>query len=246
MVTYPSSAHARPLILVVDDERRVREVMRNYLERADFRVADAESGRQALALIRQTPPDLIVLDVMLPEIDGFAMTQILRDPHDPAHPLVERTHIPIILLTARRDEIDRVWGLELGADDYVVKPFSPRELVARVKAVLRRTASASATAAPLSFADFQINPLSRTLTQRGQSIALTKIDFDLLFFLVSHPNQVFTHEQILAAIWANASDVDRSVVTSHIYRLREKIEADPEHPVFLQTVWGVGYKFEMD
>lgn len=239
-----SAPRVRPLILVVDDEIRVREVMRRYLEQADFRVLEAESGYQALALIQAQTPDLIVLDVMLPEVDGFTITQYLRDRETP---LIAHTEIPIILLTARQDEMDRILGLEIGADDYVVKPFSPRELVARIKTVLRRsTLPGPRATAILQFGDYLMNPLSRTLTRHEQIIPLTKLDFDLLFFLVSHPNQVFTHEQLLDAIWTTAADVDRSVVTSHIYRLREKIEVDPENPVFLHTVWGVGYKFQVE
>ncbi len=234
-----------PAVLVVDDELRTREVIRKYLEQAELRVMEAANSEQALATIRDNPPDLILLDVMLPGMDGFAITRLLRDRD--ANLLTVTTDIPIILLTARKDEIDRVFGFEIGADDYVVKPFSPRELVGRVKAVLRRSDTRSRqTPAALHFGSYQLDPLSRTLTAKGVAVALTSKDFDLLFFLASNPNQVFTHEQLLNEIWADAPDLDSSVVTSRIYRLREKIEADPDEPGFLQTVWGVGYKFQYE
>lgn len=239
--------HVRPLILVVDDEARTREVIRRYLELSDFRVLEAENSDQALKIIQHNQIELIVLDVMLPGMDGFTMTQLLRD-QDPALRRPESDEdIPIILITARKDEIDRVFGFEIGADDYVVKPFSPRELVGRVKAILRRRDAPNRTKlAVLYFGTYQLNPMSRTLTRNGVSVDLTTKDFDLLFFLASHPNQVFTHEQLLTSIWAKSADLDSSVVTSRIYRLREKIEADPDNPVFLQTVWGIGYKFQND
>lgn len=241
-ITHP--VHQLPLVLVVDDELRTREVIRKYLELADFRVIEAENSAQALEAIQHGQPSLILLDVMLPGMDGFAITRLLRDRDDDKTPLTIRTEVPIILLTARKDEIDRVFGFEIGADDYVVKPFSPRELVGRVKAVLRRSEGRHPlNTAPLRFGNYQIDPISRTLTLKGAAVALTTKDFDLLLFLVNNPNQVFTHQQLLDAVWTDAPDLDSSVVTSRVYRLREKIEADPNNPDFLQTVWGVGYKF---
>lgn len=234
-----------PTILVVDDEDRTREVIRKYLEQAEFRVMEAENSDQALKAIQHTRPSLILLDVMLPGMDGFAITQLLRDREASDNLHLAEDDIPIILLTARKDEMDRVFGFEIGADDYVVKPFSPRELVGRVRAVLRRSEQHHRTnPVSLHFGDYTIDPLSRTLTRAGIPVTLTAKDFDLLFYLVNNPNQVFTHEQLLSAIWADAPDLDSSVVTSRIYRLREKIEADPDSPVWLQTVWGVGYKFQ--
>lgn len=237
----------RPVVLVVDDEARTREVIRRYLEQADCRIIEAENSEQALQLMEHTPLDLILLDVMLPGMDGFAITQLLRDPEAAANPLKAQGDVPIMLLTARGDEIDRVFGFEIGADDYIVKPFSPRELVGRVKAVLRRGGTQQmAKSALLHFGDYTLDFSSRTLLRQGASIPLTSRDFDLLFYLASHPNQVFTHEQLLSAVWAHDTHFNSSVVTSRIYRLREKIEADPDHPVFLLTVWGVGYKFERE
>lgn len=236
-----------PVILLVDDEARTREVIRKYLERAELRVVEAKNSQQALDALQQHAISLILLDVMLPGMDGFTMTQLLRAPDSTVNSLVSTAAIPIILLTARREEIDRVFGFEIGADDYVVKPFSPRELVGRVKAVLRRTESPSRSASTvLHFGDYQLDSTKRSLTQGGTNIQLTKKDFDLLFFLASHPNQVFTYEQLLTNVWLDAPELDSSVVTSRIYRLREKIERDPNTPGFLQTVWGVGYKFHLE
>jgi DNA-binding response OmpR family regulator len=236
-----------PTILVVDDEIRTREVIRKYLEQAEFRVLEAENSDQALNAIQHSRPSLILLDVMLPGMDGFEITQLLRDKSVPENHHISEGDIPIILLTARKDEMDRVFGFEIGADDYVVKPFSPRELVGRVKAVLRRSEQHHRqNPTSVQFGDYRIDPLSRTLTRAGVPVTLTTKDFDLLFYLASNPNQVFTHEQLLSAIWADAPDLDSSVVTSRIYRLREKIEADPDNPIYLQTVWGVGYKFQTE
>jgi two-component system response regulator ResD len=234
-------------VLVVDDELRTREVIRKYLEQAGFRVVEAENSDQAFQAIQNQPPSLILLDVMLPGMDGFAMTQMLRSKQTSENPLSGHTEVPIILLTARKDELDRVFGFEIGADDYVVKPFSPRELVGRVRAVLRRSeAHRQANPAILRFGEYVIDPGGRLLTHAGVPIALTSKEFDLLYYLASNPRQVLTHEQLLNAIWVDAPDQDHSVVTSRIYRLREKIEVDPDNPIFLQTVWGVGYKFQYD
>ncbi|MBC7871316.1 MAG: response regulator transcription factor [Chitinophagaceae bacterium] len=247
MMSRPNSSHVRPLILVVDDEARTREVIRKYLELSDFRVLEAENSDQALRIIQHNQLHLILLDVMLPGMDGFAITQLLRDQEQAINSPTSHGDIPIILITARKEEIDRVFGFEIGADDYVVKPFSPRELVGRVKAILRRgDGSNRPKLTTLHFGGYQLDPASRTLMLNGVSVALTTKDFDILFFLASHPNQVFTHEQLLTSLWTNAADLDSSVVTSRIYRLREKIETDPDNPIFLQTVWGVGYKFQND
>jgi two-component system response regulator ResD len=187
-------------------------------------------------------PDLVVMDVMLPEIDGLSLTRWLR----------ERSDVPVILLTARREEIDRIAGLEMGADDYVVKPFSPQELVSRVRAVLRRTNRASSkgyqtaqqSEKPLTFGKLVIDALSRTVTLESRDIVLTAKEFDLLHLLAQHPRQVFTREQLLERVWGGAAYIDPSTVTVHIRRVREKIEKDPSNPARLVTVWGVGYKFE--
>lgn len=232
-------------ILVVDDEVTVREVVRKYLEHAGFRVNEAGTGTEALDYLRDQTPDLVVLDIMLPGVDGFAITRSLRGSGKLAT-LTTTNDIPIILLTARTSELDRISGFELGADDYVVKPFSPRELVARVKAVLRRTGGTAPDAdeKPIEFAELSIDPLSHDVRVRGVTVVLTAKEFDLLLFLARHPRQVFTRTQLLDQIWGYEFYGDESTVTVHIRRLREKIEVNPGEPSFIQTVWGVGYKFE--
>lgn len=232
-------------ILVVDDEPTIREVVRRYLERDGYKVKEAADGPTALYMIRNEPPDLLVLDVMLPGVDGLAITRQLRDPDHPA-PLLAEGAIPIIILTAKTGEHDRIHGLELGADDYVTKPFSPQELVARVKAVLRRTHAGDPVAAerPLRFERLQINPRTRQVLVDDKPVSLTAKEFDLLWFLASRPQQVFTRDQLLDQVWGYAFYGDPSTVTVHVRRLREKIEPDPTKPTFIQTVWGVGYKFE--
>jgi DNA-binding response OmpR family regulator len=196
----------------------------------------AEDGQTALEILEREPPDLVVLDLMLPEVDGLEITRRLRAAGE----------IPIIMLTARREETDRILGLEMGADDYVVKPFSPRELVSRVKAVLRRTLG-SATARDeqsLVFADLHIDPVTRLVIVDGEERTLTAKEFDLLWVLARHPRQVFNRNQLLDLVWGMTEYVDPSTVTVHVRRLREKIEADPSNPRHIQTVWGVGYRFE--
>ncbi len=223
-------------ILVIEDEPSIAEVVSLYLKRAGYQVTLRDDGRSALAALEQRLPDLVILDLMLPQVDGFAIARWLRD----------RSDVPIIMLTARREEIDRIAGLEMGADDYVVKPFSPQELVSRVRAVLRRARGGSPQAgeAPLIFDDLQIDPQTRVVTARSQPVALTAKEFDMLYWLARHPRQVFTRDQLLEAIWGISEYIDPSTVTVHVRRLREKIEPDPANPAHLITVWGVGYKFE--
>jgi DNA-binding response OmpR family regulator len=224
-------------ILVVEDEPNIAEVVSLYLERADFKVKLAQDGEQALQILENKIPDLLILDLMLPEVDGFAITRWLR----------ERSNVPIIMLTARRDEIDRITGLELGADDYVVKPFSPQELVSRVRAVLRRasfTDKARQEEAPTQIGPLTIHPLGRTVLLNEEEISLTAKEFDMLYLLATHPRQVFTRDQLLEQVWGESEYIDPGTVTVHIRRLREKIEQDPSAPKHLLTVWGVGYKFE--
>ncbi len=231
-------------ILVVDDERTIREVVRRYLELEGFAVTEAETGPQALSVVQESRPDLIVLDVMLPGVDGFSITRRLRATSDYS-PLSMDGDIPIILLTARTNEVDRIAGLELGADDYVTKPFSPRELVARVKAVLRRTLAAEVEGeAPVEYGGLALDPRSRTVTADGRDVSLTAKEFDLLWFLLRHPRQVFTRQQLLDRVWGYEFYGDESTVTVHVRRLREKLEANPSAPAYIQTVWGVGYKCE--
>ncbi|MDX2160230.1 MAG: response regulator transcription factor [bacterium] len=234
----------KPLILVIDDESTVREVVRKYLEQDGFRVLEAESGTTGLAMMRDHRPDLIVLDIMLPGVDGFEITRRLRD--QTYAPVTAGGEIPIILLTARTGELDRITGFEVGADDYVMKPFSPRELVARVKAVLRRTGGSKhdADEKPILHGALRIDPRSREVRLNDQVLLLTAKEFDLLWFLARHPRQVYTREQLLNQVWGYEFYGDESTVTVHIRRLREKIERNPSQPVWIQTVWGVGYKFE--
>ncbi len=234
----------QPSILVVDDEKTIREVVRRYLELEGYQVTEAETGPQALSILQTESPDLIVLDIMLPGVDGFAITRKLRNPSDFA-PLSVDGDIPIILLTARTNEGDRIAGFEVGADDYVGKPSSPRELVARVKAVLRRSSiNTLGNETPIEFANLYIDPRARNVTVDGQAVTLTAKEFDLLWFLVRHPRQVFSRSQLLDHVWGYEFYGDESTVTVHVRRLREKIEPDPSKPMYIQTVWGVGYKFE--
>lgn len=231
-------------ILVVDDERTIREVVRRYLELEGFVVMEAETGPQALSILQDNRPDLIVLDIMLPGVDGFSITRRLRSASDYS-PLSIDGDIPIILLTARTNEVDRVAGLELGADDYVTKPFSPRELVARVKAVMRRSIAAEVESeAPIEFGGLYLDPRSRSVSVDDKGVTLTAKEFDLLWFLLRHPRQVFTRQQLLDGVWGYEFYGDESTVTVHVRRLREKLEPNPSKPSYIQTVWGVGYKFE--
>ena len=227
----------KPTILVVEDEPSIAEVVGLYLQRAGYQVQTASDGKIATSMLEKGIPDLVILDLMLPEIDGLSLTRWLRD----------RSDVPIIMLTARREEIDRIAGLEMGADDYVVKPFSPQELVSRVRAVMRRLKREQTSAEserPLTFGDLVINALSRTVTVSGQDIPLTAKEFDMLYLLAQHPKQVYTREQLLERIWGGAEYIDPGTVTVHIRRVREKIENDSSNPTRLVTVWGVGYKFE--
>jgi DNA-binding response OmpR family regulator len=226
----------RPTVLVVDDEPTVTEVVSIYLRRAGYEVMVASDGQMALDFLEREPPALVVLDLMLPEVDGLEITRWLR----------ARGDTPIIMLTARRGEADRILGLELGADDYVVKPFSPQELVSRVKAVLRRTYGSAEMEAepPLEIAHLRIDPQTRVVEADGEEISLTAKEFDLLWELARHPRRVFNRDQLLDLVWGLTEYIDPSTVTVHVHRLREKIEADPSNPRHIQTVWGVGYKFE--
>ena len=223
-------------ILVVDDEPVVTEVVERYLRLEEFEVSLAFDGNEALRIAHEWAPDLVVLDLMIPGVDGLEVCRRIR----------QESQMPIIMLTAKTEEVDRIVGLELGADDYVAKPFSPRELVARIKSVLRR---ASAGPAPtlgsvLRFDKCTINPGSRVVTIDSEEVQLTGKEFDLLFFLASNPGRVYTREQLMDQVWDFTYAADLSAVTVHIRRLRSKIEKDPVKPRYVKTVWGVGYKFE--
>jgi DNA-binding response OmpR family regulator len=221
-------------VLVVDDEPMIREVVARYLEREGFRVDVASDGQGALRLARERRPHLVILDLMLPDTRGLDILGELR----------ASGAVPVIVLTARGDEGDRVLGLELGADDYVVKPFSPRELTARVRSVLRRAEPATPTAA-LEFGELRIDPATREVAVDGEEVPLTAREFELLAFLASSPRQVFSRGQLLAEVWDSSPDwQDPATVTVHIGRLRQKLERDPQRPHWLTTVRGVGYRFD--
>ena len=226
----------RARILVVEDEQSIGEVVSLYLRRAGFQVTVVLDGQAALEELSVELPDLVVLDLMLPKVSGLEITRWLRG----------RGDTPIIMLTARRDETDRIAGLEMGADDYVPKPFSPQELVSRVRAVLRRTRGAEALVQEqvLAYDDIRIEPHARRVVVSGDTKSLTAKEFDLLWMLARHPRQVFNRDQLLDQVWGYTEYADPSTVTVHVRRLREKIEADPSNPHHIQTVWGVGYKFE--
>ena len=220
-------------ILVVDDEARIVKLVRDYLERAGFDVLDALDGETALTLARREQPDLIILDLMLPGVDGLDVCRRLR----------RESSVPIIMLTARVEEADRIVGLELGADDYVTKPFSPRELVARVRATLRRASGEVGPPTVLRAGDVELDTASLLASVAGEPVDLTPTEFQLLATLVRQPGRIFSREQLLEAVHGVAFDgYDRSV-DSHIKNLRRKIEPDPRKPSYIQTVYGVGYRF---
>ena len=220
-------------VLVVDDEPTIREVIVSYLRREGYETLEAGDGRRAREILERQTPTLVVLDLMLPGIDGLELCRWIRASSD----------VPVIMLTARGEEADRIVGLELGADDYVTKPFSPRELVARVRTVLRRSSPHVQAGERLAFEGLQIDASAREVRRDGEELKLTAREFDLLWFMASHPRQVFSRDQLMDRVWGYTSALDTGTVTVHMRRLREKIEHDPSHPRFLQTVWGVGYRF---
>jgi DNA-binding response OmpR family regulator len=223
---------------VVEDDPTVSEVVSRYLEREGFRVEAVADGRAGVERAITDPPDLMVLDLMLPGLDGLEVCRRVR----------AAAPVPVIMLTARGGEEDRVAGLELGADDYVAKPFSPRELTARVKSVLRRSGAPvpavdGGREGPLRAGDIQVDLLGRQVRVRGGPVALTALEFELLAFLMRHPGRVFRREELLERVWGYTFG-DTSTVTVHVRRLREKVEADPAAPAHIRTVWGVGYRFD--
>ena len=229
-----ADSDTRGSILVVDDEPTVTDVVARYLERAGYSTRVAGDGYEAIRLAGAERPDLVVLDLMLPGLGGLEVMRRLR----------ERERPSVILLTAKGEATDRVIGLRLGADDYVVKPFSPAELVARVDAVLRRIDSSPRREDPLVFDDLEIDPVARRVTVGGDEKALTVREYDLLLFFARHPGQVFSRDHLMDSVWQYSFYSDTSTVTVHIRRLRSKIEHDPSTPTRLQTVWGVGYRFQ--
>jgi DNA-binding response OmpR family regulator len=220
-------------ILVVDDEPTLREVVVRYLEREGYRALEAGDGDEAEALVSSDAPSLVILDLMLPGTDGLEVCRRIR----------ARSALPVIMLTARGEEADRIVGLELGADDYVTKPFSPRELVARVRTVLRRTAQVSEPGEVIRHGDLVLESASRDVRKADRLVSLTAKEFDLLWFLASHPRCVFSREHLMASVWGYQAAFDTGTVTVHVRRLRAKIEDDATRPQHIQTVWGVGYKF---
>ena len=223
-------------ILVVDDEVDIRDVIELYLERAGYLVDTATDGEAALALIARRQPDLIILDLMMPKMGGLELTRLVQ----------EHWNIPIIMLTSRDEESDRVFGLELGADDYVTKPFSPREVAARVKAVLRRGAGKPGQAdqqTAIKRGDLTIDQTTRRVTVKNQAVELTVKEFDLLWTLAESPGRVFSREELLNQVWGYDFFGEDGTVTVHVRRLRKKIEADPAKPQYILAVWGIGYKF---
>jgi DNA-binding response OmpR family regulator len=221
-------------VLVVDDESMVREVLARYLASEGFDVDTAEDGEQALDRFEANVPDLVLLDLMLPRIHGLEVFQRMRAGAD----------VPVIMLTARGEETDRIVGLDLGADDYVTKPFSPREVVSRVRAVLRRTGASPSGYPVMRAGDLEVDLARHEARKGGEPVKLTRKEFDLLAHLMERPGVTYTRTQLLEDVWDFAWDGDSATVTVHVRRLREKIEHDPSDPRHLVTVWGVGYRFE--
>ena len=224
-------------VLIVDDEPNIREVVGLYLRRDGHEVVSAADGEEALDVFRSSVPDLVVLDLMLPKLNGMEVCRRMQ---------AER-RVPLIMLTARGAEEERIVGLGIGADDYVVKPFSPRELAARVSAVLRRAGEppqGSEGEKVLTFDGLRVDPNTREVLVQGEPAALTAREFDLLHHLAASPGRVYTRDHLMEVVWGYAFSADTSTVTVHMRRLREKVEPDPAHPRYLQTVWGVGYKFD--
>jgi len=222
-------------VLIVDDEPNIREVVGLYLRRDGHEVVSASDGEEALSVFGSAVPDLVILDLMLPKVGGLEVCRRMQ----------AQRRVPLIMLTARGEEEERIVGLSLGADDYVVKPFSPRELAARVAAVLRRVEESSGDTdrKVLTFDGLRIDPNTREVLVRGEPVTLTAREFDLLHHLAASPGRVYTRDQLMELVWGYTFSADTSTVTVHVRRLREKVEPDPARPRHLQTVWGVGYKF---
>ena len=223
-------------VLIVEDEPKIAEIARDYLVRAGWKALVAPTGRRALELFDTHRPDLVVLDLRLPDMDGLDVARALR----------ERAEVPIIMLTARVEEADRLAGFERGADDYIAKPFSPRELVARVEAVLRRATNRHVSGSIIRAADLTINPATLGVTRGRKAIELTASEFELLAALAKQPGRLFTRTQLLDVVKGEATDAFERAIDTHIKNIRRKIEPDPRNPKYLRTVYGVGYKFADD
>jgi DNA-binding response OmpR family regulator len=220
-------------VLVVDDEPAVRDVVVRYLEQDGYRALQAVDGISARRLLAAESPSLVILDLMLPGIDGLSLCREIR----------AVSELPVIMITALGEESDRLAGLDVGADDYLTKPFSPRELVARVRAVLRRSSPVIPVSERIALGDLEIDAGRREARRRGVALRLTTLEFDLLWFLASNPDRVFARDELMESVWGYVSELDTGTVTVHVRRLREKIEDDPARPRHLETVWGSGYRW---
>ena len=236
-VRRPTSNGPMKRILIIEDDRDIVELVRYNLANEGYQVASASDGATGLSMLKKSPPDLLLLDLMLPKLSGLDICREIRRDES-------LNRLPVLMLTARGDEADRVVGLEIGADDYVTKPFSPRELVARVKALLRRTAPAGESKRVIEVGQLRIDPASYRVTDEGRPIPLSTLEFRLLYYFASRPNRVFTRDQLLDAVWGTDRFVTPRSVDVYVRRLREKIETDAENPIHLKTVRGAGYLFE--
>jgi phosphate regulon transcriptional regulator PhoB len=224
-------------ILVIEDDKDIVELVKYNLEKDGFQVTTSGDGGMGLAQIRKAPPDLLILDLMLPKLSGLEICKEVRKD-------VSLNRLPVLILTAKGEEADRVVGLELGADDYVTKPFSPRELVARVKALLRRSEPATPSEKPIEIGALRIDPAAYRVTRGGKSVPMSTLEFRLLYFLAARPNRVFTRDQLLDGVWGTERFVTPRSVDVYVRRLREKIETDPQRPLYMKTIRGAGYLFE--
>jgi len=231
---------AEPLILVVDDEPAIADLVEIHLLAEGYRVRKADNGADALRIVAEEHPDLVILDIMMPGMDGLEVCRAIR----------RDRNVPILMLSAKSEDVDKILGLKVGADDYLTKPFNPLELVARVKAQLRRylslnpASAAAREAGVITMGGLRIDPLGRSVTKDGREIALTPTEYDILQLLASHPGRVFSSEEIFERVWKERYFQSNNTVMVHIRRLREKVEDDPSHPTLIKTVWGVGYKIE--
>jgi phosphate regulon transcriptional regulator PhoB len=232
-----SASASMKRILIIEDDRDIVELVRYNLVNEGFQVSAASDGNSGLSAVKKTPPDLLLLDLMLPKLSGLDICREIRRDDS-------LNRLPILMLTARGDEADRVVGLEMGADDYVTKPFSPRELIARVKALLRRAEPPSDSPRAIEIGKLSIDPASYRVSHSGKAVPLSTLEFRLLYYLASRPNRVFTRDQLLDAVWGTDRFVTPRSVDVYVRRLREKIEPDPENPMHLKTVRGAGYLFE--
>ena len=224
-------------VLVIEDDKDIVELVRYNLEKDGYQVSASADGATGLAQIRKVAPDLLILDLMLPKLSGLEICKEIRKD-------VTLNRLTILILTAKGEEADRVVGLELGADDYVTKPFSPRELAARVKALLRRAEPGAPSEKPLEIGALKIDPAAYRVTRGGKPVQMSTLEFRLLYFLAARPNRVFTRDQLLDAVWGTERFVTPRSVDVYVRRLREKIETDPQHPGFMKTIRGAGYLFE--